>query len=66
MIDKNGKAHLLECNPRINASIPFIAKAGVDLVYLRCKMLAGEPVDNTAEIDYGLKMVKYYECHYFK
>ena len=57
---------LLECNPRISATIPFIAKAGADLVYLRCKQLLGEPIDTNVSFDYGLKMVKYYDAHYYR
>ena len=57
---------LLECNPRISATIPFIAKAGADLVYLRCKQLLGEPIDTNISFDYGLKMVKYYDAHYYR
>lgn len=57
---------LLECNPRISATIPFIAKAGADLVYLRCKQLLGDPIDTNISFDYGLKMVKYYDAHYYR
>ncbi len=66
MLRPDGKPVLLECNPRISATIPFIAKAGADLVYLRCKQLLNEPFDTDIDFDYGLKMVKYYEAHYFK
>ena len=63
---QDGKPVLLECNPRISASVPFIAKAGADLVYLRCKQLLGEPFDTDIKFRYGLKMVKYYECCYYQ
>ena len=63
---RDGKAILLECNPRISASVPFIAKAGADLVYLRCKQLLGEPFDTDINFLYGLKMVKYYEYYYYQ
>ena len=62
----SGRPLLLECNPRISATIPFIAKAGADLVYLRCKQLLGEPIDTNVSFDYGLKMVKYYDAHYYR
>lgn len=61
-----GRPLLLECNPRISATIPFIAKAGADLVYLRCKQLLNEPIDTNVSFDYGLKMVKYYDAHYYR
>ena len=66
IIQPDGSPVLLECNPRISASIPFIAKAGADLVYLRCKQLLGEPFDTSISYDYGLKMVKYYDSHYYR
>ena len=67
IIRKNdGKAILLECNPRISASLPFIAEAGADLAYLRCKQLLGEPFDTDMDFQYGSKMVKYYESHYYR
>lgn len=65
IIRPDGFPVLLECNPRISASIPFIARAGADLVYLRCKQLLGEPIDTDISFDYGLKMVKYYDAHYY-
>ena len=59
---------LLECNPRINASIGFAWKAGANLVYMRCKQLLGtldkEEVWNTV-LKWGLKMQKYYEAEYY-
>ena len=66
---QNAPVKLLECNPRINASIGFCWKAGVNLVYLRCKQLMGEleEKDFLAEsnIKEGLRMQKYYESEYF-
>ncbi len=66
IIKADGSPVLLECNPRINATLPFLAKAGADLAYYRCRQLLGLDLPETLEIDYGLKMVKYYESHYFK
>lgn len=61
----NGEdATLLEINPRLNATIPFVAKAGVNLPYLRCKQLLGMD-SNPCEVRYGLKMNKYYEAEYY-
>ena len=57
---------LLECNPRINASIGFCWHAGANLVYLRCKQLLKEDLIGTApKIQEGLRMQKYYESEYF-
>lgn len=65
IVRPDGQPVLLECNPRISATIPFIAKAGADLVYLRCKQLLGEPINTGISFDYGLKMVKYYDAYYY-
>ena len=62
----DGTPVLLECNPRINAGIPFLEAAGADLAYLRCKQLLGEPVPDELNIKYGLKMVKYYETYFYQ
>ena len=59
------EAVLLEVNPRLNASIPFVAKAGANLPYLRCKQLLGYEIPKDFNIQYGLKMSKYYESAYF-
>ncbi len=65
-IDYSGNAVLLECNPRINASLGFCKAAGINLVWLRCKQLLGEPFDaNLFNIKSGLKMRKFYEAEYY-
>lgn len=66
IIKEDGTPVLLECNPRINATLPFLAEAGADLAYYRCRQLLGETLPENLDIDYGLKMVKYYESHYFR
>lgn len=61
---------LLECNPRINASIGFCWHAGMNLVYLRCKQLLGELdtpdlIISHRHLQEGLRMQKYYESEYY-
>ena len=59
---------LLECNPRINASIGFCKEAGVNLAYMRCKQLLGTLDEDEARYVIpleGLHMQKYYESEYF-
>lgn len=56
---------LLEINPRLNASLPFVAEAGANFVYDRCKMLLGKELDGKYDIKYGMGMSKYYETEYF-
>lgn len=57
--------YLLEINPRVNASLPFVTKAGINMLYLRCKRLLGDLSVNPTHINYGLKMKKYHESRYF-
>ena len=61
---------LLECNPRINASIGFCWHAGANLVYLRCKQLLGELttediLTSNLGLREGMRMQKYYESEYY-
>lgn len=67
IIDKNGNVFLLEINPRVNASLPFVTKAGVNLLYLRCKNLLGDysDVGQGYAVKEGLQMKKYHESRYF-
>ena len=59
-----GEVYLLEINPRVNASLPFVTEAGINMLYLRCKRLLGDYSDNSRPIKYGLKMRKYHESRY--
>lgn len=67
MVKENGDVVLLEVNPRVSASLPFVGKAGVNMLYLRCKNLLGDYSDKDKyhDIQYGLKMKKFYESRYF-
>lgn len=65
MLGDDGRVMLLEVNPRLSASLPFVAKAGLNLPYLRCKQLLGFDIAKyDPHVRYGLKMRKYYECEY--
>lgn len=65
ILKKNGEVVLLEINPRINASLPFVEKAGCNMIYLRCKQLLGYDVSSTCELIQGLKMKKFYDTRYY-
>lgn len=57
---------LLEINPRLNASLPFVAKAGCNMPYLNCKRLFGYDISHDGkDIVKGLKMRKHYATEYF-
>lgn len=64
-ITPDAEVFLLEINPRVNASLPFVAEAGINMLYLRCKRLLGDYSDNSTPVRYGLKMKKYHESRYF-
>lgn len=67
ILHDDGSVSLLEINPRINASLPFVAKAGCNMMYLRLKQLVGEGVDDVPnDIKEGLKMKKYFATRYFE
>lgn len=66
ILKDDGGVVLLEVNPRANASLPFVAKAGCNMLYLRCKQLLGLPYkDEQQTINVGLKMKKYFDTKYF-
>ncbi len=65
ILKKNGKVVLLEINPRINASLPFVRQAGCNMMYLRCKQLLGYDAPSMCDLNYGLKMKKFYDTRYY-
>ena len=67
ILKKDGSVKLLEVNPRLSATLPFIAKAGLNLPYLRVKQLLGSDVSGMKfDIIHDLRMSKNYESEYFK
>lgn len=66
ILKPDGSVKLLEVNPRLSATLPFIARAGLNLPYLRCRQLLGFDVENVKlDINYKLRMSKNYESEYF-
>ncbi|MBR6982116.1 MAG: ATP-grasp domain-containing protein [Ruminococcus sp.] len=66
ILKDNGSVKLLEVNPRLSATLPFIARAGLNLPYLRVKQLMGHDVSTfEPKINYALRMSKNYESEYF-
>lgn len=67
IVKPDGSVKLLEVNPRLSATLPFIAKAGLNLPYLRIKQLMGHDVSGfKPTINYRLHMSKNYESEYFE
>ena len=66
ILKPDGSVVLLEINPRMNATLPFVAKAGCNMAYLHCKQLMGYDIsDEGRNIIKGLKMRKHYVAEYF-
>ena len=62
---ENGGTYLLECNPRINASMGFLKAHGVNMVYHRCLQLMGVHEDKWASKSRTpIEMRKHYESEY--
>ena len=62
----DGSAVLLEVNPRLTGTLPFIAEAGMNLPYMRVVQLLGKDVsgDENIHVNYDLRMNKRYESEY--
>ena len=66
ILKPDGTVTLLEVNPRLSATLPFIAKAGLNLPYLRVVQLLGRDIKGmNFDINYRLRMSKNYESEYF-
>lgn len=66
ILKEDGSVVLLEVNPRVNASLPFVRKAGCNLLYQRCRMLLGEkPTCKSGDAKVGLKMKKHFAAEYY-
>ena len=67
ILHDDGTVTLLEINPRINASLPFVAEAGCNMMYLRLKQIMGESIEGLDETTKtGFKMKKYFATRYFE
>ena len=66
ILKEDGRVKLLEVNPRLSATLPFMARAGLNLPYLRCRQLLGFDIENVKlDINMRLRMSKNYESEYF-
>ena len=59
MRDANGKAVLMDINPRLTATVSVIAAGGVNLPYLRIKQLLGEELPKCEPV-YGTRIRRRY------
>lgn len=67
IVKPDGTAILLEVNPRLSATLPFIARAGINMPYLRAKQLLGHNVKGLdLPVNYNLCMSKNYQSEYFE
>lgn len=58
-----GEPVLMECNPRVAATMAIFKEGGLNLPYLRVKQLLGEPLPEI-QVRYGVKMVRRYHEYY--
>lgn len=58
-----GEPVLMECNPRVAATMAIFKEGGLNLPYLRVKQLLGEPLPEIS-IKYEVKMVRRYQEYY--
>lgn len=66
IITKDGRVFMVDINLRVNATVQFYAKAGVNMPWLRCKQLLGHDIFKEGHnIRNGFKLVKYFAAHYF-
>lgn len=63
MRDENGRAVLMDINPRITATVSVIAAGGVNLMYLRIKQLLGEELPKCTPL-YGTRLKRRYSEYY--
>ncbi|MBD9101266.1 MAG: ATP-grasp domain-containing protein [Bacteroides caccae] len=63
MRDENGRAVLMDINPRITATVSVIAAGGVNLIYLRIKQLLGEELPECEPV-YGTRLKRRYSEYY--
>lgn len=67
IVKPDGTAILLEVNPRLSATLPFIARAGINMPYLRARQLLGYNVKGLdLHVNYNLCMSKNYQSEYFE
>jgi len=59
-LSQDGRAKLLEVNPRIPGSIVITTGAGVNLPYLALKLALGEPF-TIPPVTWGLTMIRYWD-----
>lgn len=54
--DRNGKAYLMEINPRLTSGIEVAVRSGIDFPYLVYQWASGSPVDRTLGYRTGVRM----------
>ena len=59
--DKKRVPKLIECNPRLQGTVVINTFAGINLVYLGIKLALGEEIKIPKKIQWGIKMIRYWE-----
>lgn len=63
--DAEGKPYIIDCNPRMTATVSLIAKAGVNMPYIALQLALGEPVRDDYKLKYGTSIVRRITDYYF-
>ena len=63
--DAEGKPYIIDCNPRMTATVSLIAKAGINMPYIALQLALGEPVRDNYKLKYGTSIVRRIKDYYF-
>ena len=63
--DQYAKPYIIDCNPRMTATVSLVAKAGINMPYIALQLALGEPVRDDYQLKYGTSIVRRIKDYYF-
>lgn len=63
--DEYGRPYIIDCNPRMTATVSLVAKAGINMPYIALQLALGEPVRDDYQLKYGTSIVRRITDYYF-
>lgn len=63
--DAKGNPYIIDCNPRMTATVSLIAKAGINMPYIALQLALGEPVRDDYKLKYGTYIVRRITDYFF-
>lgn len=63
--DAEGKPYIIDCNPRMTATVSLVAKAGINMPYIALQLALGEHVRDDYKLKYGTSIVRRITDYYF-